>query len=127
MPFGFSTLTKEKAVPTYKKLVRDKIPRKIRRSGQKPQVRVLTPIEFKAAILDKILEEAQEVHDAQTYRELKAELADLYEAARELMRFMRMPRKDLRREVKKRRKKRGGFKEGFFLEGVTPKAKKPKK
>ena len=102
----------------YRKLVRDKIPKKIRRNGEEPKIRFLPVAELKIALLDKLVEEAQEARDARTHRELLSELADLYETGRATMRLMRISRKQLRQAVKARRAEHGGFKKGIFLEGV---------
>lgn len=62
----------------YHKLVRDHIPAIIAESGRQCRTTVLTEPAFRAAVLAKLVEEAQEVQAA-TPEELLTELADVLE------------------------------------------------
>jgi predicted house-cleaning noncanonical NTP pyrophosphatase (MazG superfamily) len=63
----------------YNKVVRDKIPEKIRLNGGKPKYRVLSVEEFRKAIKAKLLEEVNELLNATTRDDMVEELADIME------------------------------------------------
>ena len=63
----------------YNKLVRDRIPEIIKKDGETLFVRKLSQKEFKAEVLKKVLEEAQELSEAKNREELLKECADLQE------------------------------------------------
>ena len=67
---------------THRELVRDRIPEIIRAGGQ-PLTRILSPDEFRAALIAKLGEEAREVRDAPA-AELPGELADVLEVLQAL-------------------------------------------
>jgi len=69
----------------YHKLVRDRIPEIIRKSGNECEVVILSDAEYCQALRQKLMEEAGEAAEANG-EDLVAELADLYEVIDALMR-----------------------------------------
>lgn len=65
------------------KLVRDRIPAIIAADGRRPVIEVLSPGDYRSALLDKLLEESRELADADDTSYLD-ELADVYEVLRAL-------------------------------------------
>jgi predicted house-cleaning noncanonical NTP pyrophosphatase (MazG superfamily) len=92
----------------YHKLVRDRIPDIIRQEGRTCEVESLPPDEFRRALLEKLLEEAQEVVQASP-DELSIELADLYEVIDEVMELHQIDQDSVLAIQKQRRAERGGF------------------
>lgn len=96
---------------TYNKLVRDKIPELIEKSGRNYTSRVLNDQEYHEALIDKIIEEIGE------YRETgnEEEIADIYEALDCLVRFKNY--EPMRIDYLKliRRETTGSFNDRIFL------------
>lgn len=107
----------------YGKLVRDKIPDRIRTNGEEPITRILNTQELILAVFDKDVEEAKEARRARTHRQLMDELADKWETFRTLLRLKKISFKRVRKAAKAKRTSHGGFKKGIFLIGVKPKKK----
>jgi len=63
----------------FDKLIRDKIPDMMRRTGCVVHDKKLEGVELVAVLKNKLLEEAHEVAQAKSVNELKEELADLLE------------------------------------------------
>jgi predicted house-cleaning noncanonical NTP pyrophosphatase (MazG superfamily) len=97
------------------KLVRDRIPAIIRASGQTPQVRVLAEAEYKAALFDKLLEEATELQRAPLAEQLE-EAADVYEVLLAVAHTIGVTMNDILVEAERKRTDRGGFSERLWLE-----------
>ena len=87
---------------TYNKLVRDKIPEIIEKSGEKAIIKILEDNEYRSSLFEKAKEELWEVETAESIDETKAELADLLEVVRALSEY-----------------NGGGFSERIFLIGVN--------
>lgn len=68
---------------TYNKLVRDRIPEIIQSQGHRAVTHVLDDDSYHAALLAKLVEEAQEARDASA-QELPAELADVLQVLQAL-------------------------------------------
>ncbi len=101
----------EKQTPTrieYHKLVRDAIPEIIRRSGKACEVVTMTEEEFKQALREKLVEEAQEAASAAS-DDLITEIADIYEVLDALLKSYDITEKQVRTIQSQRRSKRGGF------------------
>ena len=62
----------------YNKLIRDRIPEIIYADGKQAQIEIMSESEYRNALLEKLVEEAQEAAKAQD-DELVLELADIYE------------------------------------------------
>ena len=68
------------------KLIRDRVPERVREAGQHNEVRVMTETEYPTALREKVVEEAREVAGAESRAALIEELADLAEVALALAR-----------------------------------------
>ena len=62
----------------YDKLVRDKIPEIIAKTGKKCIVRTAGPTEYKDYLFKKIIEEVEELRAASTIDNVKEEVADVF-------------------------------------------------
>ena len=105
----------------YHKLVRDLIPSIIKQSNHDPHVRNISGQELTEAANHKLLEEAYEL-----FSEVKSgnqasvlkESADVLEILLSLLKQHSLSYEDLISELRSRRKARGGFDQGIFLESV---------
>ena len=98
----------------YHKLVRDRIPEIIRKSGNECEVAVLSDAEYRQALCQKLIEEAGEVAEADGDN-LVAELADLYEVIDALMASCGISGDEVLNAQAKRRETRGAFAEKIML------------
>jgi len=105
----------------YPKLVRDKVPKRIRKNGEVPIVVTLEVAEFKVAIFKKLVEEAGEARDAKTHRELIEEVGDIEDVLDEVYKLNHLKRKQVRHARKKKHATHGGFKVRLSLLGVKKK------
>lgn len=96
------------------KLIRDKIPALIEKEGREFEVAIMEEAEYRRALLDKLVEEANEAAQAPP-DELIHELADLCEVLDAILTAFTIERKILQEEQLKRRHERGGFKERLRL------------
>src|SRR4051794_32693596 len=96
------------------KLVRDKILLDMQALGQQVTVRKLNDEEFVAKLADKLVEEAKEFDPSEP--KASDELADILEVIKALAKEMGINFDELRELQAKRREKRGGFQERFFVE-----------
>ncbi|MBE9144801.1 nucleoside triphosphate pyrophosphohydrolase [Planktothrix mougeotii] len=92
----------------YNKLVRDRIPELIQKSGYQCDITTLSETEYRQALRDKILEEAQEVVQASD-QELVYELADLLEVVEALMESYGIENERILLERDHKRAEKGGF------------------
>ena len=104
---------------TYNKLVRDKIPEIIEKSGEKAIIKILEDNEYRASLIEKAKEELWEVKTAESIDETKAELADLFEVVRALSEYNGFSLSQIIEEADKKASERGGFSERIFLIGVN--------
>ena len=96
----------------YNKLVRDKIPDIIRKSGREPRVRVAKDAELDYLMRQKIVEEATELLDSGSVEEI----ADILEIIDALVSLRGLRRDDLETLRKKKIDARGGFNQGLILD-----------
>ncbi|NRF94826.1 nucleoside triphosphate pyrophosphohydrolase [Paenibacillus frigoriresistens] len=101
----------------YKKLVRDKIPQIIEAQGKKAEIRVLSDVEYKAMLNQKLHEEFLEYTHANEEDQV-AELADLVEVVYGILESKGVSIEDFERVRLKKWEERGGFKKKLFLESV---------
>lgn len=92
----------------YNKLVRDRIPEIIAAEGRQYGTEIMDESEYRQALLEKLVEEAQEVTIAGP-DDLVKELADLYEVADALIAAFQLDRDAIRTTQQKRHSERGGF------------------
>ena len=107
-------------MPTFQfnKLVRDNIAEWHRESGHEPTVTILQGKDLKAALCDKLHEEADEVHAAATRDELVEEIADVQQVIDDLLMHNKISLAELKAVQTKKREKKGGFTKGIYIENV---------
>ena len=92
----------------YNKLVRDRIPELIQKSGYEFDMTTLSEAEYRQALRDKLIEEALEVAQVSD-RHLVAELADLFEVIEALMESYGIEDERILLERDQKRAEKGGF------------------
>ncbi|MDG4658527.1 nucleoside triphosphate pyrophosphohydrolase [Ectobacillus antri] len=102
-------------MPTYNKLVRDKIPAVIERTGKAYTTRILDNEEYIEALRVKSQEELNEYLEAATNESALEELADLLEIIHALANYHGADIQDVERIRQEKADKRGGFMEKVFL------------
>jgi predicted house-cleaning noncanonical NTP pyrophosphatase (MazG superfamily) len=100
-----------------RKLVRDRIPEIIQADGRRPVTRVLHGTAYRAALLAKLVEEADEASHAAA-ADLPGELADILEVLRALTAATGMSWVQLLALADDKLSRRGGFTQRIFLESV---------
>jgi predicted house-cleaning noncanonical NTP pyrophosphatase (MazG superfamily) len=101
----------------HNKLVRDRIPEIIQAAGGHPLTRVLDDTSYRAALLAKLVEEAQEANHA-IAADLPGELADVLEVLQALTAMAGLAWSQLLALAAEKRSSRGGFQDRIFLEYV---------
>lgn len=100
----------------YGKLVRDKVPNAIAECGDIPIARTLTPEEYKAALQEKLCEEAEEFWESYSLEEV----ADILEVVRAMTHcFTKYQFSDALEAMQKKAEGRGCFARRTFLEDVV--------
>jgi predicted house-cleaning noncanonical NTP pyrophosphatase (MazG superfamily) len=99
---------------TYNKLVRDLIPEIIAADGRQCATEIMNDEEFRQALLVKLVEEAEEVVDAE-HGDMVKEIADLYEVIDALLIAFDLNSDALLTMQKKRYEERGGFEKRIKL------------
>jgi predicted house-cleaning noncanonical NTP pyrophosphatase (MazG superfamily) len=92
----------------YNKLVRDRIPEIIQNSGKRCAVETMPESEYRQALLEKLVEEAQEACQAPP-DELVTELADLHEVLAAVLVACQIAPEHVQQVQRQRRAERGGF------------------
>lgn len=100
------------------KLIRDRLPAIMRAQGLAVFDRRLGDAEFVAALKDKLLEEAQEAHEAASPTELVDELADVIEVIHALASASGVSLDDIEARRQAKRAERGGFEARVFNAAV---------
>lgn len=93
------------------KLVRDKIPALIEKSGEKPNIRILDAEEYRYHLEQKLDEEVAEYHKDKNIEEL----ADILEVVYALNETLGHTRQELLEAYDKKHAQRGGFSDRIFL------------
>lgn len=101
-------------MPTYNKLIRDKIPEIISASGKKANCRILSKDDYIKELDQKLDEECAEY---QTDKNIE-ELADILEVIYAIAEARGYSATELERIRLEKSKKRGGFSQRIFLENV---------
>lgn len=96
------------------KLVRDRIPEIVTASGARPETRVADPVEFRALLRAKLVEEVYEFLEDEN----PAELADILEVVRALAADLSTGPDELERMREKKVTERGGYDEHIVLLAV---------
>lgn len=97
------------------KLWRDKAPEMMENMGSVIHVKELPDDEYSHTLGIKLLEEAEEVHAAQSKEERIAELADLYEVMDSIIALHRINKDEVIALQCKKRDQRGGFMQRKFV------------
>ncbi|WP_142415544.1 nucleoside triphosphate pyrophosphohydrolase [Hathewaya massiliensis] len=98
----------------YDKLVRDRIPEVIEKSGKQCEVTLVKNEEKKNLLEKKLLEEVNEYIEDKNLEEL----ADIMEVLFGLADSLGYSEEDLMKKRDEKREERGGFKEGIVLKKV---------
>ena len=102
----------------YNKLVRDNIIDIIISNGEHPVYRELVGEEFWFYLLEKDIEELEEVRNAKSSEEVKKELSDKLEILIAMANYHGFILQDIIDAAEEKRNKNGGFDKKLFLEKV---------
>ena len=97
------------------KLVRDLVPELMRSRGLEPATATVSGVELLEALLEKLLEEAQELRSASPLERLE-EAADVYEVLLAIAEREGWTLADIQAAAERKRHARGGFANGVWLE-----------
>lgn len=106
-------------MPTYNKLVRDKIPDVIHNTGKTCRVRTLSDEEYITELQKKCKEELEEYISSSNDEEAVEELADLLELIHTLAQVHGSNPENLEKVRLNKANERGGFQEKIFLIDVS--------
>lgn len=106
-------------MPTYNKLIRNKIPQIIKANGKTPTTRILPQDEYIKKICNKTQEELTEYIEAKTKPNKLEELSDLLELINALAQHEGTTLKEINNIRKKKAEERGNFSNRVFLIEVT--------
>ena len=99
----------------YRKLLRDKIPKRISQSGGKYVVKTLSVFSFKKELLKKVEEEASGLANAKVKSEIVAESGDLLDVLGEVRKAFGITPAQLKNSRKKEMERKGGFSKRTYL------------
>lgn len=105
-------------MPTYNKLVRDKIPEIIEANGRKCTTRILSDEEYVTELRKKSYEELDEYMSASDNKSSLEELADLLEIIHSLAKTHGSTIEEVEEIRELKSKDRGGFQDKIFLVDV---------
>lgn len=100
------------------KLVRDRIPEIIKNAGKTCEIEYLNRDQYRQALREKLIEEAEEAAQANPEALLK-ELADLNEVIDALLQSYQIPPEALKQVQSQRQQERGGFEQQIRLLSVS--------
>ncbi|MGN4769304.1 nucleoside triphosphate pyrophosphohydrolase [Bacillus thuringiensis] len=106
-------------MPTYNKLIRNKIPQIIEANGKTPTTRILPEEEYIKELCKKTQEELTEYLEADTKKHKLEELSDLLELINVLAEHEDTTLEEINNIRKKKAEERGGFSDRVFLIEVT--------
>lgn len=106
-------------MPTYNKLIRNKIPQIIKSNGKIPTTRILPKDEYIKELCKKTQEELTEYIEAKTKPDKLEELSDLLELINPLFKHEGTTIEEINNIRKKKAEERGGFSDRVFLIEVT--------
>jgi predicted house-cleaning noncanonical NTP pyrophosphatase (MazG superfamily) len=107
-------------MPSFKfdKLVRDKIVEHQLTSGAKPSYRKLDSDDHKKELINKIIEEANEILKAEA-SEVAAEIADVQQAVDDLIIKYGLTKAEVKHKQKIKNQRNGSFSRGLYVEEVA--------
>ena len=100
------------------KLVRDKIPDKIRANGENPNIRIADPAERLILLMDKLTEESNELKGAilgKSKMEIMEEMGDVIEVLNTIRTIYEIDEKQLKEIQTNKAQKNGRFENGIVL------------
>lgn len=104
----------------FNKLVRDGIPTKILRAGERPLTTSVSGEALVHLLQQKLIEEALEVLGARSRDELREELADVLEIIDELLKQSALTQAEVLGAKARKFQQRGGFADGIVLRQTEP-------
>ncbi|WP_306298447.1 nucleoside triphosphate pyrophosphohydrolase [Bacillus sp. EAC] len=105
------------AIKYYNKLVRDKIPTIISKTGSTFETTILSEQDYIKKLNEKLTEEVEELLNA-TPEEVVGEIADILEVLYALAETKEISIEEIERVRVKKKEERGGFKERILLKHV---------
>jgi predicted house-cleaning noncanonical NTP pyrophosphatase (MazG superfamily) len=102
-------------MPTYNKLVKDKIPQIIEKKGKRFSTKILNDQDYIKYLKEKSYEELDEYWAIETNEEAVEELADLLETIHALVKHNGSSIEEVEAVRKEKAEKLGGFEEKIFL------------
>ncbi|MBP3953644.1 nucleoside triphosphate pyrophosphohydrolase [Bacillus suaedae] len=102
-------------MPTYNKLVRNRIPEIIKNSGKSFQTKTLDGPTYESELKTKLQEELNELLHAESRQERLEEMADLLEVVYALGKLEEIEPAELESVRKQKRAERGGFEDRILL------------
>ncbi|AJH72628.1 putative phosphoribosyl-ATP pyrophosphohydrolase [Bacillus cereus ATCC 4342] len=105
-------------MPSYNKLIRNKIPQIIKANRKTPTTRILPEDEYIKEICKKTEEELTEYLEANTKEHKLEELSDLLELINALAEYEGTTLEEIDKIRKKKAAERGGFQNRIFLKDV---------
>ncbi|MEO2075904.1 MAG: nucleoside triphosphate pyrophosphohydrolase [Bacillus sp. (in: firmicutes)] len=102
-------------MPNYNKLIRDRIPEIIKKTGNQFFTRILNDEEYIGELKKKCFEELNEYVNTENDHNAIEELADLLEIIRELAEIHGASFEEVETVRQMKAEKRGGFKKKIFL------------
>lgn len=107
-------------MPEFKlnKLVRDKLPYDYKKLDQVAKYKELTLAEHKAELINKLIEEADEMKAVGSIDEIKSEIADVQQALDDLIKLYDINPIEISKIQQKKFDKKGGFSNGVFVETI---------
>lgn len=100
----------------YRKLIRDKIPERIKEAGAECETRVLADAEYVSALLAKAQEESSAFTTVKNREELIREMGDLLDVLDEIRRHYTITEEELHTVRTVEFERKGGFEKRLFLE-----------
>lgn len=102
----------------YKKLIRDKIPQFFAKPDKVFNTKTLSDPEFKIALKQKLVEEAQELSQTSLKEDLIDEIADVTEVLNYIKSSENISDDEIEKSRLAKKEERGGFDQKLFLESV---------
>lgn len=115
-------------MPTFicNKLGRDKGLETFKKDGITPHYRLLTGKKLQEALICKLLEECNEVQEADNVQEMIAELADVLAVINGLCKAYSISLQEVTDVQNKKYQERGGFEKGLYIESLAMDENNPK-
>ena len=102
----------------YNKLIRDKVPELIKKRRAVPKISKRQGIQFRQALKEKLVEEANELLVAKTTTDVMDELSDILQLVESIAHDYRIFFEEIVKQKNKKKKIRGAFEKKLFLKYV---------